>query len=85
MQIKDSFKPYFPHIIAIVIFIVVSFAYFYPVLEGKILKANDSTVAKIYTKEIQDYREKYGKEPLWTNSIFSGMPAYLISTKYPAT
>jgi len=53
------------------------------VLEGKVLKANDSTVSTINSKEIRDYREKYGKEPLWTNSIFSGMPAYLISTRYP--
>jgi len=83
MQIKDKFKPILPHLIAVVIFIVVSFVYFYPVLEGKVLKANDSTVAKISSKEIQDFREKNGREPLWTNSIFSGMPAYLISTKYP--
>jgi hypothetical protein len=83
MQIKDKFKPILPYLIAVVIFIVVSFVYFYPVLEGKVLKANDSTVAKISSKEIQDFRDKNGREPLWTNSIFSGMPAYLISTKYP--
>ena len=83
MQIKDNIKPILPHLIAVLIFTVVSFAYFYPVLEGKILKANDSTVSKINSREIQDFREKTGREPLWTNSIFSGMPAYLISTKYP--
>jgi hypothetical protein len=83
MQIKNILKPALPHLIAILVFIVISFAYFYPVLEGKVLKANDSTVSKINSKEIQDYREKYGKEPLWTNSIFGGMPAYLISTRYP--
>lgn len=83
MQIKDKLKPCLPHLIAVLIFTLVSFAYFYPVLEGKILKANDSTVSKINSKEIQDFREKYGREPLWTNSIFSGMPAYLISTRYP--
>ena len=83
MQIKDKLKPFLPHLIAVLIFIVVSFVYFYPVLEGKVLKANDSTVSKINTKEIQDFREKNGREPLWTNSIFSGMPAYLISTLYP--
>lgn len=52
-------------------------------MEGKVLKANDSTVSRINSKEIQDFRAKEGKEPLWTNSIFSGMPAYLISTRYP--
>jgi len=83
MQIKDKLKPILPHLIAVLIFTVVSFVYFYPVLEGKVLKANDSTVSKINTKEIQDFREKAGREPLWTNSIFSGMPAYLISTLYP--
>lgn len=83
MQIKEKIRPALPHIVAVVIFTVVSFIYFYPVLEGKVLKANDSTVSKINSKEIQDFRDKYGKEPLWTNSIFSGMPAYLISTRYP--
>jgi hypothetical protein len=83
MEFKKFVRPYFPHLLAIVIFIILAFAYFYPVLEGKVLKANDSTVSTINSKEIQDYRDKYGKEPLWTNSIFSGMPAYLISTRYP--
>jgi hypothetical protein len=83
MQIKDKLKPFLPHLIAVLIFTVISFVYFYPVFEGKVLKANDSTVSKINTKEIQDFREKNGREPLWTNSIFSGMPAYLISTLYP--
>jgi hypothetical protein len=82
MELKDKIKPILPHLIAVLIFTVVSFTYFYPVLEGKVLKANDSTVSRINSKEIQDFRAKYGKEPLWTNSIFGGMPAYLISTRY---
>ena len=83
MQLSERLKPALPHLVAILIFMVLSFLYFYPVLEGKVLKANDSTVSRINSKEIQDYRDKYGKEPLWTNSIFGGMPAYLISTRYP--
>ncbi len=83
MDIKKKFRPALPHIIAIVAFIAISFAYFYPVLEGKVLKANDSTVSTINSKEIRDYRDKFHEEPLWTNSIFSGMPAYLISVKFP--
>lgn len=83
MEITKSIKPALPHIVAVILFIIISFAYFYPVLEGKVLKANDSTVSNINSKEIRDYRAKFHKEPLWTNSIFSGMPAYLISTRYP--
>jgi hypothetical protein len=83
MQINSKIKPILPHLFAVVIFTVLSFVYFYPVLEGKVLKANDSTVSRINSKEIQDFRDKNDREPLWTNSIFSGMPAYLISTRYP--
>jgi hypothetical protein len=83
MEIRDKIKPALPHIFAVILFIVISFAYFYPVLEGKVLKANDSTVSNVNSKEIRDYREKFQKEPLWTNSIFCGMPAYLISTRFP--
>ena len=83
MQIKNIIKPALPHLVAIIVFMALAAAYFYPVLEGKALKANDSMVAKIYSKEIADYRAEFHKEPLWTNSQFSGMPAYLISTQYP--
>jgi hypothetical protein len=83
MEIKNSIKPVLPHLIAVILFIVISFAYFYPVLEGKVLKANDSTVSTINSKEITDYRNEFKKEALWTNSIFSGMPAYLISIRFP--
>jgi len=83
MTFPEKIRPGLPHIIAIILFIIISFAYFFPVLEGKTLKANDSMVSTINSKEIRDYREKYNQEPLWTNSIFSGMPAYLISVKFP--
>jgi hypothetical protein len=83
MQIKNIFKTGMPHIVAVLIFLLFTLIYFYPVLEGKVLHTNDSTVAKNASKEINDYREKYGKEPLWTNAMFSGMPAYLISTRFP--
>jgi hypothetical protein len=83
MEIRNKFKSALPYFIAVILFIIIAFAYFYPVLEGKELKANDSTVSTINSKEIRDYREEFHKEPLWTNSIFSGMPAYLISTKFP--
>lgn len=83
MELSSKAKSVVPHLIAVILFTVISFAFFHPVLEGKRLKANDSTVHLVNSKEIQDYRDKYGKEPLWTNSIFGGMPAYLISTRYP--
>ncbi len=72
-----------PHLVAVITFIILSYAYFYPVLEGKKVNAHDSKVFVGSSKEITDYREATGKESLWTNSMFGGMPAYLISTQYP--
>ncbi|MBK8884646.1 MAG: hypothetical protein IPN67_20530 [Bacteroidales bacterium] len=82
MQVKNWFKPAIPHLVAVAIFMIVSLVYFYPVLEGKVLHSNDGSVAFNSAKEISDFRAKYGEEPLWTNAMFSGMPAYLISTLY---
>jgi hypothetical protein len=82
MQIRTILKPAMPHIVAVVIFLFITLVYFYPVLEGKVLHTNDGTVARDAAKEINDFRAKTGEEALWTNSMFSGMPAYLISIKY---
>jgi len=82
MEISNRIKPALSHLLAILIFITISLVYFYPLLEGKVMHTNDGTVAQNAAKEISDFRAKYGKEPLWTNSMFSGMPAYLISTIY---
>lgn len=79
----NSFKSALPHIIAVLLFTVISFAYFFPVLEGKKINAHDTKVYEGSSKEISNYREKHGGEPLWTNSMFGGMPAYTISMKYP--
>ncbi|MFH1000011.1 MAG: hypothetical protein V1783_04135, partial [Bacteroidota bacterium] len=76
-------KKGFPFIAALIIFIVLSFSFLTPVLEGKKLKQHDIAVYKGQAKEIQDYRAEFGSEPLWTNSMFGGMPAYQISTLYP--
>ncbi|NLD63994.1 MAG: YfhO family protein [Bacteroidales bacterium] len=77
------FKSALPHFIAVLFFTVISFAYFYPVLEGRKINAHDTKVYEGSSKEISDYRDKYGREPLWTNSMFGGMPAYTISVLYP--
>lgn len=80
---KGAFRPAIPHLVAVLVFTVISFMYFYPVLEGRKLNAHDTRVYQGSSKEISDYRKEYGGEPLWTNSMFGGMPAYMISVIYP--
>jgi hypothetical protein len=64
--------------------VAISFVYFSPVLEGKRLDMPDIKNWKGMSKEVVDFRESTGEEALWTNSMFSGMPAYQISTQYKA-
>ena len=81
---KESLlKSALPHLVALLVFTILSFAYFYPVIEGRKLNAHDTKVFVGSSKEIFDYREKNGSEPLWTNSMFGGMPAFMISVKFP--
>ncbi len=72
-----------PHAVAVVIFLLLTAIYFSPVLfEGMGLQQQDILQARGADKEIQDFRAATGEEPLWTNSMFSGMPAYLINTHF---
>lgn len=80
---ESPFRSVLPHLVAVLVFTMLSFAYFYPVLEGKKINAHDTKVFTGSSKEIFDYREEFGGEPLWTNSMFGGMPAFLISAKFP--
>lgn len=79
---KDLLKKSVPYLAAIAIFIVITFIFYSPLLEGQKLFQSDIAHFSGGAKEIIDYREQTGKEPLWTNSMFGGMPAYQISTVY---
>ena len=78
---KFSWKPLIPHIIAVGIFLVVAVIYCSPALEGKVIQQHDITQWKAMAKDIHDYKDQHGKAPLWTESMFSGMPGYMIATE----
>lgn len=81
---KLNFKMFVPHLVAIVIFLSLTFAYFSPLLDGKRVSQSDMNQYLGMSKEITDFKEKTGEQTLWTNSMFGGMPAYLISVEYSA-
>ncbi len=81
MNLKIDWKKAVPHLIAVGVFLVISVAMSLPAFEGKVLSAHDDLQYRGSAKEVQDYREQFGKEPLWTNSMFGGMPSYLITFK----
>ena len=79
-----NFKTFLPVVAAIVIFVAITYGYFTPLLKDKVIVQSDMVQNKGMSKEIIDFKAKYHKEPLWTNSMFGGMPAYQISISYPS-
>ena len=71
------------HFLSIVLFLSITVYLFIPIFfEDKIVNQHDIEQWKGSSKEVKDFWNKTGDEPLWTNSMFSGMPAYLIDVKW---
>ena len=82
MNTKLSLNKFIPHIAAFIIFLAITFVYFGPLWQGKVLKQHDLNTYTGASKEIIDFRKAYDEEALWTNSMFGGMPAYQISVTH---
>ena len=76
---KFSWKKSLPHFTAIILFLLLPIIYFSPVLENKQLSQHDAQTYAGMSKEIVDYNQKHSDVALWTNSMFGGMPSFLIA------
>ncbi len=63
-------------LLAIVLFLILSFAYCYPQLQGKKLNQHDNINWQGMAREGMQYHDSTGKDVLWSNSMFGGMPTY---------
>ena len=76
-------KKFLPDLIAILAFIILSFAYFFPaVIEDRVLFQHDSVAGVGAGQEAKEFHERTGETTRWTNSLFGGMPTYQISPSY---
>lgn len=82
--LTDRLKGLLPHLGIIALFFALSLAYCYPLMQGKVIMQSDIAQSLGMQSEIHEYEEKDGEMPLWTNSMFSGMPAYQILQDYPS-
>ncbi|SCY80672.1 YfhO family protein [Flavobacterium caeni] len=76
-------QKFYPHALAVIGFVLVSLAYFYPVLSGKQIFQSDIVQYTGMAKEQNDFRAAQQTEPYWTNSAFGGMPTYQLGANYP--
>ena len=75
-----------PDVLAVVLFAVISVAYFFPAdIEGKILYQHDAAAGKGIGREMAEHREQTGEVTRWMNSVFSGMPTYQTAPEYGST
>src|SRR5882757_10599255 len=81
---KSWYRPFIPHAIAIGVFLVVAFFFCRPAFEHKTLSPGDTNGWKAMAQNSYQYKETHGHFPLWTESLFSGMPAYQIAMDAPA-
>ena len=75
---KQIFRGMMPHLIALGVFLVVCCAFFFPQLQGKSVVQGDILHGNAIAQEVDAYKTETGKEALWTNAIFGGMPTYMI-------
>lgn len=80
---KSIWKKLLPVLAALAVFYALSIIYFSPALEGKRLVQGDLKNWQGMAQEIMEHRDATGEDPLWTGSMFSGMPAYQITVLWP--
>lgn len=76
-------KKSLPDILAVLLFAVLAFAYFFPAdIEGRILYRHDHSAGVGMGQETIEHLERKGEVTRWTNSAFCGMPTYQSSPSY---
>ncbi|MBQ4524878.1 MAG: hypothetical protein IJA00_02225, partial [Bacteroidaceae bacterium] len=79
-------KRLLPDVVAVALFAIISFVYFYPAnVEGLVLGQHDHAAGIGAGQEAKEYMERTGERTRWTNSLFGGMPTYQMSPSYEST
>jgi len=78
-----NLKQCFPHVVAILLFVIASVLYFSPILQGKQIKQHDISQYVGMSKQHKDFNKKDNIETYWTDAAFGGMPTYQLGAKYP--
>ncbi|NNE55035.1 MAG: hypothetical protein HKN32_03370, partial [Flavobacteriales bacterium] len=76
---KNSLLQAIPHVVAVLVFVIISSVYFSPYFSGYELDQGDINQFLGMSKEIADHKALTGEHTLWTNQLFGGMPTYQIS------
>ena len=85
-RIMKFLKKYLLDILAVVVFAIISYAYFMPAdMDGRILYRHDASAGVGAGQEISQYAKQSGEQSRWTNALFGGMPTYQTAPSYKST
>ena len=86
LQVMTLLKKCLPDILAVLLFAILAFAYFFPAdIEGRILYRHDASAGRGAGQEGIEYLERTGERTRWTNALFCGMPTYQMAPSYHST
>ena len=86
LQVMTLLKKWLPDMLAVLLFAVLAFAYFFPAdIEGRILYRHDASAGRGAGQEGIEYMQKTGERSRWTNALFGGMPTYQMAPSYHST
>jgi hypothetical protein len=78
-----SFKKFLPHLYAVIAFVVLAGIYALPAVQGKKLSQHDIIMSQAGSHEAAEFTKQTGEYAWWTNSMFGGMPSFMIQGAYP--
>lgn len=70
-------------VLPIAALLALNFIFFFPALQGKILEQDDIIQGKMTQRQAKEHDSKHGTPLLWTDALFSGMPAVQLGLRYP--
>ena len=81
-----NWKQWLPDVLVVLMFVGISFAYFFPAdIEGRVLYRHDSSAGRGAGQEASEYQQRTGERTRWTNALFGGMPTYQMAPSYNST
>ncbi len=83
MNFKAFFSKNWQHFFVIAVIFIIAVVFYKPQMDGYGLSQHDTATWKGMAQQTDMHRDLTGTEPLWTNSMYGGMPTTQISVYYP--
>lgn len=76
------FKKILPYLLVVLGFVALAYGFMPQILGGKVIQQEDISSWRGMSQETRMWNKAHPKDPaVWTNSMFSGMPTYVIGVK----